>query len=61
MLKIRRECWLKNSSFARGAALLANVVGRGELAGTGGELVYGKGSSWVALHIAARRGELAPG
>ena len=31
------------SSFAGGAALLANVVGVGGLAGTGGELVYGKG------------------
>ena len=39
---IRRSCWVKISSFAGGAALLANVVGVGGLAGTGGELIYGK-------------------
>ena len=34
---------MKISSFAGGAALLANVVDGGGVAGTGGELVYGKG------------------
>ena len=37
------------------------MVGWGGLAGTGGELFYGKGLSWVALLVSEGRGEPVPG
>ena len=60
-IKTRLACWVNISSFAGGAALLANVVGGGGLLALGVSWSMARGSSWVALPVSEGRGEPVPG